>query len=347
MPDERRTGPVILDLNGLELEQAEHELLLHPQCGGVILFARNYDNIEQVKHLTAAIKDCRQDLVIYVDQEGGRVQRMQEGFLRLPPLAELGKLYDRDASAACKQAQHLGWLMAVECLSVGIDVSFAPVLDLDYLNSKVIGDRALHSDSKIVGLLAERYVQGMHQAGMAAVGKHYPGHGYVAADSHTEIPVDYREYEDIAGADLLPFKHMIEQGIDGLMPAHVIYEQCDPDPAGFSVFWIQQLLRMMLGFDGTVFSDDLTMEGASCAGEAMIDRARAALGAGCDVVLVCNNQDAAQTTLDGLDRYTMPLESQQRHQRMKSRKNHQWQELHQSKMWNDCIKECREHGVLA
>jgi len=165
----------------------------------------------------------------------------------------------------------------------------------------VIGDRALHSDPQIVAQLAEHYVQGMHQAGMAAVGKHYPGHGFVAADSHVDIPVDHREYEEIAAADLVPFKHMIEQGVDGLMPAHVIYDQCDPDPAGFSVFWIQQLLRMKLGFDGTVFSDDLTMEGASCAGAVMIERAQAALGAGCDVVLVCNDQDAAQSTLDGLE----------------------------------------------
>ncbi len=216
------TGPVILDLNGLELEHAEKDLLLHPQCGGVILFARNYDNVEQVKNLTAGIKACRNDLVIYVDQEGGRVQRMREGFLKLPPLAELGKLFDNDREAASRQAQQLGWLMAAECLSVGVDVSFAPVLDLDYENSQVIGDRALHSAPQTVGILAEHYVQGMHKAGMAAVGKHYPGHGYVAADSHTDIPVDHRDYEEIAATDLLPFKHMIEKGVDGLMPAHVI-----------------------------------------------------------------------------------------------------------------------------
>lgn len=347
MPEALSTGPVILDLNGLELERAEHDLLLHPQCGGVILFARNYESVEQVQHLTAAIRDCRPELVIYVDQEGGRVQRMREGFLRLPPLAELGKLYAKDSAAACQQAEQLGWLMAAECLSVGVDVSFAPVLDLDYANSQVIGDRALHSDPQIVGQLAEHYVQGMHQAGMAAVGKHYPGHGFVAADSHVDIPVDHRDYEEIAASDLLPFKHMIEKGVDGLMPAHVIYKQCDPDPAGFSVFWIQQLLRMKLGFDGTVFSDDLTMEGASCAGESMIERARAALGAGCDVVLVCNNQDAAQSTLDGLERYTMSQDSLQRHQKMKARQRQEWDVLHQSKQWNECVSSCQQHGVLA
>lgn len=340
-------GPVILDLLGLELQIEEHSLLLHPQCGGVILFARNYESVEQVTRLTAAIKSCRPELVVYVDQEGGRVQRMRDGFLKLPPLSMLGELYDNTPENACQQARHLGWLMASECLAVGVDVSFAPVLDLDYANSKVIGDRAFHASADGVSKLAEHYVDGMHAAGMAAVGKHFPGHGYVAADSHTDIPIDERDYETIAAADLLPFKKLIEHGIDALMPAHVIYSQCDPDPAGFSSFWIQQMLRMKLSFDGTVFSDDLTMEGASCAGESIPERANAALGAGCDVVLVCNDQNAAQDALDALDQYTMPLESSRRHQRMKARQHHQWDELHASDHWRDCTASCTEQGVLS
>lgn len=339
-------GPVILDLKGCELRKDEHALLRHEQCGGVILFARNYESVEQVTRLTSAIKAVRPDLLIYVDQEGGRVQRMRDGFLKLPPLASLGELYERQPLIAIQRAEQLGWLMASECLAVGVDVSFAPVLDLNYDNSAVIGDRALHSEPAVVAALASAYVDGMHQAGMAAVGKHFPGHGYVSADSHHELPVDRRDYEQIHAADLQPFVSLVEHGIDGLMPAHVIYQQCAPEPAGFSSFWVQQILRMKIGFDGVVFSDDLTMEGAAGAGAQVSDRADAALGAGCDVVLVCNDQDKAQNALDGLQQFEMSSASRRRLGKMASTAKHTWKDLHNSADWLECIAACERSEIL-
>lgn len=346
MDNRAALGPVILDLKGHELLKDEHELLRHKQCGGVILFARNYDNVEQVTRLTQAIKAVRPELLIYVDQEGGRVQRMRDGFLNLPPLASLGVLYEREPLAAIQRAEQLGWLMASECLAVGVDVSFAPVLDLNYENSEVIGDRALHAQADVVAALASAYVDGMHQAGMAAVGKHYPGHGYVNADSHHELPIDSREYEQIHAMDLKPFVALVKHGIDGLMPAHIIYEQCAPEPAGFSSFWVQQILRMKIGFDGVVFSDDLTMEGAARAGASIIDRADAALGAGCDVVLVCNDQNKAQNALDGLAEFAMPAASQRRLNKMRGTGNLTWRDLHNSAAWLECVAACERSEIL-
>jgi len=346
MPERGTGGPVILDLNGLEIEAAEKDLLRHPQCGGVILFARNYESVEQVSALTRAIREIRPELLIYVDQEGGRVQRMRDGFLDLPPLASLGALYEDQPQSAVHRAEQLGWLMASECVAVGIDVSFAPVLDLNYANSEVIGDRALHANADVVGILAGAYVDGMHAAGMAAVGKHFPGHGYVSADSHHELPIDQREYEEIQAADLQPFKTLINHGLDGLMPAHVIYAQCAPEPAGFSSFWIQQILRMKLEFDGAVFSDDLTMEGAACAGQQIIERADAALGAGCDAVLVCNDQSKAQNTLDGLTSFQMSTQSQRRMVNMAAAKKYVWKDLHSSADWLKCVQDCQRAEIL-
>jgi len=236
--------------------------------------------------------------------------------------------------------------MASECLAVGVDVSFAPVLDLNYDSSAVIGDRALHAQADVVTALASAYVDGMHTAGMAAVGKHYPGHGFVSADSHHELPVDRREYEQIHATDLQPFVSLVEEGIDGLMPAHVIYEQCAVEPAGFSSFWIQQILRMKIGFDGVVFSDDLTMEGAACAGPQIMDRANAALGAGCDVVLVCNDQNEAQNTLDGLEKFAMSAVSQRRLGKMRAQEAHSWEKLHRSADWLECVAACQRSEIL-
>ena len=296
-------GPVMVDLDGLDLTQEDRELLCHPQVGGVILFARNYESPQQLAQLTAAIHQLRTPrLLIAVDQEGGRVQRFRDGFTRLPPLARLGELYAKDIQRALRLAQTTGWLMAVELRAVGVDFSFAPVLDLGRDVSEVIGDRAFAKQADAVARLAQRYIKGMHEAGMAATGKHFPGHGAVAADSHVALPIDERSYADIEAEDLVPFRRMIEAGLAGIMPAHVVYRQVDERPAGFSAYWIQTILRQQLRFQGVVFSDDLSMEGAGSVGD-YLQRAKRAFHAGCDMVLVCNQREGAQQIVNGLRGY--------------------------------------------
>lgn len=298
-------GPVMLDVAGTELTAADCERLLHPLVGGIILFARNYASPEQLIRLTAEIHALRSPaLIVAVDHEGGRVQRFREGFTAIPPMRELGKIWDHNAQHACHLAHDVGFLLAAELRAHGVDLSFAPVLDVDFGNSSVIGDRALHSDPQAIAELARALVQGFRQAGMSAVGKHFPGHGHVRADSHHEIPIDDRSYADIEAGDLLPFRRLVQSGLGGIMPAHVIYPQVDAQPAGFSALWLKKILREQLRFDGVIFSDDLSMEGASVAG-GVVDRAHAALGAGCDMVLVCNNPQSADELLDKLQ-YTMP-----------------------------------------
>lgn len=294
----------MLDLLGTELSSAEAELLRSPQVGGVILFARNFTDPEQLQSLVSAVRAVRHDLILAVDQEGGRVQRFKTGFTRLPPVRVLGRLYDDDPAHAMTQAQEWGWLMAAEMRAYDIDLSFAPVLDLDFARSQVIGNRAFHSDAAVVSALAGAYISGMAQAGMAATGKHFPGHGWVVADSHTEIPVDDRAPEELLAADLMPFKVLASQ-LKGIMPAHVIYPHFDAQPAGFSRFWLQTVLREQLGFHGAIFSDDLAMEGASVVG-GFIERAQAALTAGCDMILVCNQRNAALDVLNWLERQPLP-----------------------------------------
>ncbi|HET8707014.1 MAG TPA: beta-N-acetylhexosaminidase, partial [Pseudomonadales bacterium] len=291
-------GSVMLDLRGTQIEADEIDLLQHPQTGGVILFSRNVDTPAQVAALCAAIRAVRPEILIAVDQEGGRVARFRQGFSSLPPMRVLGKLYDQNASAALHLAEQCGWLMATEVLSVGVDISFAPVLDVDTGNSAVIGDRAFHANPIIASELILQFINGMHRAGMKCTGKHFPGHGSVAADSHHAVPVDERELSEIRVLDLIPFKLLSAQ-LDAVMPAHVIYSKVDPHPAGFSSFWLQTVLRQELAFDGVIFSDDLCMEGASVAGS-FGERAHAAMKAGCDMVLVCNNQPAAKEVLAAL-----------------------------------------------
>ncbi|NOQ63945.1 MAG: beta-N-acetylhexosaminidase [Methyloprofundus sp.] len=283
-------GPIMIDVTGTTLSQYDKEKIAHPNTGAVILFARNFETPEQVSELNQQIKQARKgDILIAVDQEGGRVQRFQKGFTRLPPAAAYAQQADLTENA--------GWLMAVELLSLGIDFSFAPVLDVDCGVSEIIGNRSFSQDPEQAAQLTSLYRQGMRRAGMAAIGKHFPGHGAVALDSHLTLPVDERDLETLYQHDILPFKRLIKEGLEGVMPAHVVYPAVDELPAGFSPIWINEILRQQLGFNGTVFSDDLSMQGAATVGD-FSDRAKLARLAGCDMLLVCNNETAAEEVLE-------------------------------------------------
>lgn len=295
-------GPIMLDVEGLALTPHEKEVINHPNTGAVILFSRNYESPEQVTELIASIRAARQgDLLIAVDQEGGRVQRFQKGFTRLPPAARYAEVPELAESA--------GWLMAAELLAIGVDFSFAPVLDIDCGVSEIIGNRSFSTDHELATRLSSAFRKGMKAAGMAATGKHFPGHGAVALDSHLTLPIDERDMDSIRNKDLLPFKQLIAEGLEGIMPAHVLYPNIDASPAGFSSFWIQQILRKELNFNGTIFSDDLSMEGAASVGD-FSERARLAQQAGCDMILVCNNPRAAEQVLESLPVAQDPIREQ-------------------------------------
>lgn len=294
-----RLGPVMLDVAGLVLAQDDVRRIQHPLTGGVILFARNYQNREQLCALTAAIHAAKPGVVIAVDHEGGRVQRFKtDGFTALPPMRQLGTLWDTDVLAATRLATDIGFILAAELRACGVDLSFTPVLDLDYGASSVIGDRAFHHDARVVTLLAKSLNHGLSLAGMANCGKHFPGHGYAKADSHIAVPVDDRSLATILASDAAPYD-WLGLGLSGVMPAHVIYPEVDAHPAGFSKKWLS-ILRHQMGFTGVIFSDDLSMEGASVAGT-VVDGANAALQAGCDMVLICNAPDKADQLLAQLD----------------------------------------------
>lgn len=297
-------GALMLDLQGTSLSDEETLLLLHPQVGGVILFSRNIDSAEQVTALTSRMREIRPGLLIAVDQEGGRVQRLKDGFTRIPPMYQLGRLRRRDPALATQLAGELGWLLASEVLAVGIDFSFAPVLDLRTQISEVIGDRGFDDEPDDVITLASAFLRGMREAGMATTGKHFPGHGSVVADSHLELPVDDRDLTEICARDLQPFRQCMPL-LDGIMPAHVQYIHADAQCAGFSRFWLQSVLRQELGFDGVIFSDDLDMAAAVKAGS-VAERQAMALDAGCDMVLVCNNRAAAREALLALEQRQQP-----------------------------------------
>ncbi|WP_432740489.1 beta-N-acetylhexosaminidase [Methylobacter sp. G7] len=317
-------GPIMLDVAGLTLAADEKEKINHPNTGAVILFSRNYQNPEQVTELINSIRAARDgDLLIAVDQEGGRVQRFQQGFTRLPPAASYAQ--------APELAEPAGWLMAAELLAVGVDFSFAPVLDIDCGISDIIGNRSFSTDPELATRLSSLFRKGMNAAGMAATGKHFPGHGAVALDSHLTLPVDERDLDSIRAKDLLPFKQLIEEGLEGIMPAHVVYPKIDPNPAGFSPFWIGQILRKELNFNGTVFSDDLSMEGAASVGD-FPERARLAQLAGCDMILVCNNPAAAEQVLESLPISQDPIR-EQRLSRMQGKPQMNREQLMRNEKW--------------
>ncbi len=285
------------DLAGVQLTLKEIKQIKHPMVGGLILFTRNFESKTQLVELVRSIRTVKPDLLIAVDHEGGRVQRFREGFSRIPAAGSLLPSAKGNIEQAKSRAEELGYLMAVELIACDIDLSFAPVLDVDDL-SDVIGNRSFSAKAEEITELAGAFINGMADAGMAAVGKHFPGHGSVRADSHVAIPKDLRGKQAIFEKDIVPFKSLIKQGkLQGIMPAHVIYPEVDPNPAGFSSYWLQHVLRSELGFDGVIFSDDLGMEGATVAGS-FADRADAALTAGCDMVLVCNNPQAVETLLE-------------------------------------------------
>lgn len=298
-------APIVLDIAGTALDAVDRRRLAHPLVGGLILFARNVTSRRQVLELCASVKAERPDLLISIDHEGGRVQRMRsDGFTHLPPMRRLGELWMRDgkagagsgAMAATDAATACGYVLASELRACGVDFSFTPVLDLDHGPSGVIGDRAFHRDPRVVALLAKSLMHGLLLAGMGSCGKHFPGHGFVAADSHTAVPVDPRSLKAILGDDAQPYG-WLSTSLASVMPAHVIYPKVDAQPAGFSSRWLQDILRDQLGFTGAVFSDDLSMQGATVAGTPT-DAAVAALNAGCDMVLLCNQSLDGGAALD-------------------------------------------------
>src|SRR3984885_4792626 len=311
-------GPLMVDIAGTELSAEDIRVLAHPLVGSVILFSRNYSSPRQVAALTASIRALRTPhLLIAVDQEGGRVQRFREGFTRLPAARLLGRRFDADRRDGLNLAQSVGWLLAGELRAVGVDFSFAPCVDLDYGVSEIIGDRAFHSDPDFVAALAVASMTGMREAGMAAIAKHFPGHGAVVADSHTALPVDRREFADLE-ADIRPYRPLIDNNLAGIMAAHVVFPAVDALPASLSKRWIGGVLRGELGFHGCVFADDLTMAGAAAFGD-VIARAELALAAGCDVLPICNDRHSVELALGRLRSDMGSAASQARLVRMRAR----------------------------
>lgn len=299
-------GPLMIDLEGFEISSQEHEWLAHPAVGGVILFSRNYSDRAQLIKLIGELHSIKKPkLLVAVDQEGGRVQRFRDGFTESPPMRLLGKVYDKDPIKGLLLSELLACRLASELREVGVDFTFAPILDLDTGKSEVIGDRAFHSDIDAVSALASKFVLGLRKGGMESVGKHFPGHGSVIADSHFECPIDHRYENDLQLADIVPFQRLVDHGIAGIMSAHVVYEHVDKKPASFSSYWLTRVLRKRIGFQGVIFSDDLSMKGAHVIGD-IRERLQAALDAGSDMVLICNNPQDIPAALEQLDGYNNP-----------------------------------------
>jgi len=329
----------VADIAGLVLTPEDEQFLLQPEIAGIILFSRNYENPNQLKDLCRSIKQLRSDLIISADQEGGRVQRFRQGFLPLPAMGKLGEAYLKDAGKALQQSFSLGWLMAAELIHNGVDISFAPVLDLDFGRSGVIGDRAFAAEPQHVLALSQQFIKGMAHAGMSATAKHFPGHGHVAADSHLELPTDSRPFETLENNDLIPFKQLIARNqLAAIMPAHVIYTDVDAEfTAGFSSVWLKDILREQMGFQGLIYSDDLSMEGAAASGRPSV-RAHKAKEAGCNVLLICNQREAAQEIVDTVRDQQWPLIGLQG---MVAKLNIE-ENLYQSIAWQEHLALCTE-----
>lgn len=311
-------GPVMFNLEGQTITEEEQAFLRHPATGGVILFSRNFESRQQMSELIQQIRHIAgRTLLIAVDQEGGRVQRFKQGFVALPEVRQLGEYYEADAQVAEQIASAIGWIMAAELLTLGVDFSFAPVLDLDHGLSEVIGSRAFHSQPEVVSQLALAYVDGMHAAGMAAVAKHFPGHGGVTADSHHELPFDQRGVEDIRRQDMQPFVDLAHAGIEAMMSAHVVYPLDPGMPASLSKPWLTGVLRDEIGFNGALFSDDLSMAAVDIV-EDIVERAELALDAGSDQILICNQPKSVERVLDALVNYQQPAVSKHRLWEMKA-----------------------------
>jgi beta-N-acetylhexosaminidase len=326
-------GPLMVDVAGLELTPEDRDVLRHPLVGSVILFTRNFATSDQLRQLVTDIHAVRSPaLVVGVDHEGGRVQRFRKEFSVLPPLRRIGHEFDLDAKHGLTLARSMGWLMAAELRAHGIDLSFAPCVDLDYGVSEVIGDRAFHSKPEAVAQLALAYMHGMKDAGMAATAKHFPGHGAVVADSHQSLPVDRRDWNGIAD-DILPYRRLIANGLPAVMVAHVLFPAVAPEPASLSRRWIQNALREELRFEGAIFTDDLSMGGAKEFGD-VVQRATAALDAGCDVLPVCNDRPAVAKLLDELDHEIQPS-SHLRLVRMRGKAAPEREELLAGEPWRD------------
>ena len=319
-----KPGPLMLDLLGTTLQSDERTLIQHPSVGGLIFFARNFESKKQLMALVSEIKALRPKLLLAVDQEGGRVQRLQAGFTRIPPMQAFGRLYEGRPDEALKLAKDCAWLMAAEVLACGIDFSFAPVLDVDENHCKVIANRAFSPKPESVAKLGKAFIAGMREAGMASTGKHFPGHGAVKGDSHLELPADTREFSEIMAHDGATFKALMPEGMDAVMPAHILFPEVDSLPVGFSKHWLQKVLRTELGFKGVIFSDDLSMAGAIGMGT-YSQRAALALQAGCDMVLACNNRKGALEVLAWLEGNEMKISTNLTS--MLARKQQSWSEL--------------------
>ena len=287
----------MIDVESYHLNIEDMQRIKHPLVGGVILFARNYQNKNQLKQLVSQIRDVKKNILIGVDHEGGRVQRFKDGFTSLPPMAMLGKMYDQDQQKAKEFASLVGWVIAKELGGCDIDFSFTPVLDVNYGASSVIGDRAFHEQVSPVIELANNLMQGLEDGGMQAIGKHFPGHGFIKEDTHLEKGEDKRKFLDIKENDLKVFISLINNGMKGIMPSHIIYSSCDSLPSGLSRFWLQDQLRVQLGFKGAIFSDDMSMNAAKFVKENIVERLLMALNAGCDMVLLCNSPKEVDYTL--------------------------------------------------
>ena len=346
-PREQALGTLLIDLDGPALTPEERELLLHPLVGGAVLFARNYADPEQLRALCAAIHGLRRPpLAVAVDQEGGAVQRFRDGFARLPSLRALGRRYDRERERAYRACSLAGWLMAAELRAVGVDLSFAPVVDLHDRRSEVIGrhERAFHAEPYAVRDLASRYIAGMHRAGMKSVRKHFPGHGRVREDSHVARPVDARSFRELLGEDLVPFAQLDAARDEGVMTAHIVFPQVDDAPVTFSHRWLQHVLRDRLGFEGAVFSDDLSMQAARLHADVAADVA-AAFRAGCDVALLCNNRAGVHEVLDRLGEYRNPVASLRLWRLRAAPGAPSLAELRRSGPWREAAVEAEAHVI--